>query len=130
ITISHLRFGKTPIKSHYEIDQADFVACHNQSYVYTYNVAKGLRKNGIFVLNTIWSEEELDKKLPASIKRYIVENNIEFYTINAIKIAQQIGLGGRINMIMQAAFFKLANIIPLEDAVKYLKEAVVTSYGK
>jgi pyruvate-ferredoxin/flavodoxin oxidoreductase len=130
ITISHLRFGKTPIKSHYEIDQANFVACHNQSYVYTYNVAKGLRKNGIFVLNTIWSEEELDKKLPASIKRYIVENNIEFYTINAIKIAQQIGLGGRINMIMQAAFFKLANIIPLEDAVKYLKEAVVTSYGK
>ncbi|WP_411169606.1 pyruvate:ferredoxin (flavodoxin) oxidoreductase [Clostridium sp. MB05] len=130
ITISHLRFGKTPIKSHYEIDQADFVACHNQSYVYTYNVAKGLRKNGIFVLNTIWSEEELDKKLPASIKRYIVENNIEFYTINAIKIAQQIGLGGRINMIMQAAFFKLANIIPPEDAVKYLKEAVVTSYGK
>ncbi|MDZ7548940.1 2-oxoacid:acceptor oxidoreductase family protein, partial [Clostridium perfringens] len=103
---------------------------HNQSYVYTYNVAKGLRKNGIFVLNTIWSEEELDKKLPASIKRYIVENNIEFYTINAIKIAQQIGLGGRINMIMQAAFFKLANIIPPEDAVKYLKEAVVTSYGK
>ncbi|MDZ4975846.1 pyruvate:ferredoxin (flavodoxin) oxidoreductase, partial [Clostridium perfringens] len=72
ITISHLRFGKTPIKSHYEIDQADFVACHNQSYVYTYNAATGLRKNGIFVLNTIWSEEELDTKLPASIKRYIV----------------------------------------------------------
>ncbi|GAA0086670.1 pyruvate:ferredoxin (flavodoxin) oxidoreductase [Clostridium sp. CTA-7] len=130
ITISHLRFGKTLIKSHYEIDQADFVACHNQSYVYNYNVLKGLRKNGIFVLNTIWSEEELNKKLPASVKRYIVENNIEFHIINAIKIAQEIGLGGRINMIMQAAFFKLANIIPLEDAVKYLKEAVVTSYGK
>ena len=130
ITVSHLRFGKTPIKSHYEIDQADFVACHNQSYVYNYNLLKGLRKNGTFVLNTIWTEEELNDRLPASIKRYIVENNIDFYIINAIKIAQQIGLGGRINMIMQSAFFKLANIIPLEDAVKYLKEAVVTSYGK
>lgn len=130
ITVSHLRFGKTPIRSHYEIDQADFVACHNQSYVYNYNLLKGLRKNGTFVLNTIWTEEELNDRLPASIKRYIVENNIDFYIINAIKIAQQIGLGGRINMIMQSAFFKLANIIPLEDAVKYLKQAVVTSYGK
>ncbi|MBS5885816.1 MAG: pyruvate:ferredoxin (flavodoxin) oxidoreductase [Clostridium sp.] len=130
ITVSHLRFGKTLIKSHYEIDQADFVACHNQSYVYNYNLLKGLRKNGTFVLNTIWTEEELNDRLPASIKRYIVENNIDFYIINAIKIAQQIGLGGRINMIMQSAFFKLANIIPLEDAVKYLKQAVVTSYGK
>ena len=130
ITVSHLRFGKSPIKSHYEIDKADFIACHNQSYVYNYDVLKGLKKNGVFVLNTIWNEEELDKKLPAKIKRYIVENNIQFYTINAIKIAQEIGLGGRINMIMQSAFFKLANIIPIEDAVKYLKDAVVTSYGK
>ncbi|MGG7059396.1 pyruvate:ferredoxin (flavodoxin) oxidoreductase [Clostridium tertium] len=130
ITVSHLRFGKTPIKSHYEIDKADFVACHNQSYVYNYDVLKGLKKNGVFVLNTIWSEEELNKKLPAEMKRYIAENNIQFYIINAIKIAQEIGLGGRINMIMQAAFFKLANIIPIEDAVKYLKDAVVTSYGK
>ena len=130
ITVSHLRFGKSPIKSHYEIDKADFIACHNQSYVYNYDVLKGLKNNGVFVLNTIWSEEELDKKLPAKIKRYIAENNIQFYTINAIKIAQEIGLGGRINMIMQSAFFKLANIIPIEDAVKYLKDAVVTSYGK
>ena len=130
ITVSHLRFGKTPIKSHYEVDEADFVACHNQSYVYNYDVLKGLKKNGVFVLNTIWSEEELNKRLPAKMKRYIVENNIQFYIINAIKIAQEIGLGGRINMIMQAAFFKLANIIPIEDAVKYLKDAVVTSYGK
>ena len=98
--------------------------------MYNYNLLKGLRKNGTFVLNTIWTEEELNDRLPASIKRYIVENNIDFYIINAIKIAQQIGLGGRINMIMQSAFFKLANIIPLEDAVKYLKQAVVTSYGK
>ena len=130
ITVSHLRFGKTPIKSHYEIDKADFIACHNQSYVYNYDVIKGLRKNGVFVLNTIWNEEELDKRLPAKLKRYIAENNIQFYIINAIKIAQEIGLGGRINMIMQSAFFKLANIIPIEDAVKYLKDAVVTSYGK
>ncbi len=130
ITVSHLRFGKSPIKSHYEIDKADFIACHNQSYVYNYDVLKGLKKNGVFVLNTIWNEEELDKKLPAKIKRYIAENNIHFYIINAIKIAQEIGLGGRINMIMQSAFFKLANIIPIEDAVKYLKDAVVTSYGK
>ena len=130
ITISHLRFGKNPIKSHYEIDKADFVACHNQSYVYSYNVLEGLRKNGVFVLNTIWNEEELDDRLPGEMKRYIAENNINFYTINAVKIAQEIGLGGRINMIMQAAFFKLANIIPVDEAIKYLKDAVVTSYGK
>ncbi len=130
ITVSHLRFGKNPIKSHYEIDKADFVACHNQSYVYSYNVLEGLRKNGIFVLNTIWSEEELNDRLPAEMKKYIAENNIKFYTINAVKIAQEIGLGGRINMIMQAAFFKLANIIPVDEAIKYLKDAVVTSYGK
>ena len=91
---------------------------------------EGLRKNGVFVLNTIWTKEELDEKLPAKMKKYIAENNINFYTINAVKIAQEIGLGGRINMIMQAAFFKLANIIPVDEAIKYLKEAVVTSYGK
>ncbi|MDO5779962.1 MAG: pyruvate:ferredoxin (flavodoxin) oxidoreductase [Clostridium sp.] len=130
ITISHLRFGKNPIKSHYEIDKADFVACHNQSYVYSYNVLEGLRKNGVFVLNTIWSEDELNDRLPAEMKQYIAENNINFYTINAVKIAQEIGLGGRINMIMQAAFFKLANIIPVDEAIEYLKDAVVTSYGK
>ena len=130
ITVSHLRFGKNPIKSHYEIDKADFVACHNQSYVYLYNIVEGLRENGIFLLNTSWDKEELNDRLPAEIKRYIAENNINFYTINAVKIAQEIGLGGRINMIMQAAFFKLANIIPVDEAIKYLKEAVVTSYGK
>ncbi|MGG7179273.1 pyruvate:ferredoxin (flavodoxin) oxidoreductase [Clostridium paraputrificum] len=130
ITVSHLRFGKTPIKSHYLIDTADFVACHNQSYVYTYNLLEGLKKKGKFLLNSIWTPEELNDRLPAKLKRYIAENDIEFYTLNAVKIAQEIGLGGRINMIMQAAFFKIANIIPVEDAVKYLKEAVVTSYGK
>lgn len=130
ITVSHLRFGKKAIKSPYLINKADFVACHNQSYVYKYNVLEGLKKNGTFLLNTIWSPEEVDAHLPASYKRYIAENNIKFYTLNAVKIAQEIGLGGRINMIMQSAFFKLANIIPVEDAVKYLKDAVVTSYGK
>ena len=130
ITVSHLRFGKSEIKSPYLVDKADFIACHNQAYVYKYNVLEGLKKNGKFLLNTIWSEEELDKKLPAEMKKFIAENNIEFYTLNAVKIAQEIGLGGRINMIMQSAFFKIANIIPIEDAVKYLKEAVVTSYGR
>lgn len=130
ITISHLRFGDKPIKSHYEIDSAHYIACHNQSYVFSYNIVEGLRKNGTLVLNTIWNEEELEEKLPGSLKRYIAENNINFYTINAVKIAQEIGLGGRINMIMQSVFFKLANIIPVEDAIRYLKEAVVTSYGK
>ena len=130
ITVSHLRFGKKAIKSPYLINKADFVACHNQSYVFKYNVLEGLKKNGTFLLNTIWSPEEVEEHLPASYKRYIAENNIKFYTLNAVKIAQEIGLGGRINMIMQSAFFKLANIIPVEDAVKYLKDAVVTSYGK
>lgn len=130
ITISHLRFGKSPIQSPYLINQADFVACHNQSYVYKYNVLEGLKKGGRFLLNTIWTPEEVETHLPASMKKYIAENDIEFYTLNAVKIAQEIGLGGRINMICQAAFFKIANIIPVEDAVKYLKDAVVTNYGK
>ena len=130
ITVSHLRFGKKAIKSPYLIDKADFVACHNQAYVHKYNVLDGLKKNGTFLLNTIWTPEEVEEHLPGSYKRYIAENNIKFYTLNAVAIAQEIGLGGRINMIMQSAFFKLANIIPVEDAVKYLKDAVVTSYGK
>jgi len=129
ITVSHLRFGKKPIKSPYLINKADFVACHNQSYVDKYDVLAGLKPNGNFLLNCIWSEEDLEVKLPAAMKRYIAENNINFYTLDAVKIAQEIGLGGRINMIMQSAFFKIANIIPLEDAIKYLKDAVVDSYG-
>ncbi|HHD2752441.1 TPA: pyruvate:ferredoxin (flavodoxin) oxidoreductase [Clostridium perfringens] len=130
VTISHLRFGKQPIKSPYLINKADFVACHNQSYVQKYFVLDGLKKNGTFLLNTIWTPEEVAEHLPARYKRFLAENNIKFYTLNAVKIAQEVGLGGRINMIMQSAFFKLANIIPVEDAVKYLKDAVVTSYGK
>jgi pyruvate-ferredoxin/flavodoxin oxidoreductase len=130
VTISHLRFGKKPIKSTYLINEADFVACHNQSYVYNYDLVKGLRKGGTFVLNCQWKPEELDEKLPGNLKKYIADNNINFYTINATDIAVEIGLGNRINMIMQSAFFKLANVISVEDAVKYLKEAVVKSYGK
>ncbi len=129
ITVSHLRFGKKPIKSPYLIDRADFVSCSNQSYVYKYNVLSGLKKNGKFLLNCLWTEAELDEKLPASYKRYIAKNNIEFYTLNAVGLAQALGLGGRINMFMQAAFFKLADIISLDEAVKYLKDAVVSSYG-
>lgn len=130
VTMSHLRFGDEPIKSAYLINEADYIACHNQSYVNQYDLLKGIKKGGIFVLNCQWDEKELEDHLPAEIKRQIAQNNIQFYTVNATKIAESIGLGNRINMIMQAAFFKLANIIPINDAVKYLKEAVVKSYGK
>lgn len=129
VTISHLRFGKNPIKSPYLINKADFIACHNQSYVTKYNVLEGLKKGGNFLLNCNWTQEELDKNLPASMKRYLAKHAINFYTLDAVGIAQEIGLGGRINMIMQSAFFKIANIIPVEDAVAYLKDAVVKSYG-
>lgn len=130
VTVSHLRFGKKPIKSTYLISTADYIACHKQSYVYRYNVLDGLRKGGTFVLNTIWSEKELDAYLPGHMKKYIADNNVNFYIINATKIAAEIGLGGRINMIMQAAFFKLANVIPIDDAVKYLKDAIKKTYGR
>ncbi len=129
ITVSHLRFGKKPIKSPYLINKADFIACHNQSYVAKYDVIAGLKPGGTFLLNCIWDEKELDAQLPAALKRYIAANNINFYTINAVQIARDIGLGGRINMIMQSAFFKLADIIPVADAVKYLKDSVTDEYG-
>ena len=130
VTVSHLRFGHTPIMAPYLIDAADFVAVHNQSYVHKYDVTAGLKKGGTFLLNCNWSVEDLDAQLPGQLKRYIAKNDIKFYIIDAVKIAQEIGLGGRINMIMQSAFFKLADIIPLADAVKYLKDAVEHSYGK
>lgn len=129
VTVSHLRFGHTPIMAPYLIDSADFVAVHNQSYVHKYDVTSGLKKGGTFLLNCNWSKDELETQLPGALKRYIAQNNIKFYIIDAVKIAQEIGLGGRINMIMQSAFFKLADIIPLADAVKYLKDAVEHSYG-
>ena len=130
VTVSHLRFGHKPIKSTYLIDEADFISCSKQSYVHQYNVLDGLKDGGTFLLNCTWTEDELDKNLPASVKRYIAEHNINFYIINATKIAQEIGLGGRINMIMQSAFFKLSNVIPIEDAVKYLKDSIVKEYGR
>ena len=114
----------------YLITDADYVAVHNQSYVYKYDIMSGLREGGNFLLNCNWSPAELEDKLPAAIKCYIARKHVNFYIIDAVKIAQAIGLGGRINMIMQSAFFKLADIIPLEDAVRYLKDAVEESYGK
>jgi pyruvate-ferredoxin/flavodoxin oxidoreductase len=130
ITISHLRFGKKPIRSTYWIDEADYIACHNQAYVGKYDLIKGLKKGGSFVLNTQWSAAELDEKLPADMKRQIANDDIDFYIVNATDIAREIGLGNRINMIMQAAFFKLAKVIPIDDAVTYLKDEIVHTYGK
>ncbi len=130
ITISHLRFGKTPIKSSYLIDQADFVACHNQSYVTRYNMTSDVKKGGVFLLNCKWSPEELEKELPASMKNDIANKKLKFYTIDALKIANAAGMGGRINGVMQAAFFKLADIIPYSDAEEYMKQAIKKTYGK
>ncbi len=130
VTVSHLRFGEKPIRSTYLIDEADYIACHNQSYVDKYELLKGLKKGGTFVLNTQWSVEELNEKLPANLKKYIAENDINFYIINAYDIAAEVGLGNRINMVMQSAFFALANVIPVDEAMEYLKDAVVKTYGK
>lgn len=129
VTVSHLRFGHTPIMAPYLINAADFVAVHNQSYVQKYDVVAGLKKGGTLLLNCNWSAADLDAQLPGYMKRYIAQNDVKLYVIDAVKIAQEIGLGGRINMIMQSAFFKLADIIPLADAIAYLKEAVEHSYG-
>ena len=129
ITVSHLRFGDTPIKAPYLINKADFISCSQQSYVDKYDLLEGLKPGGTFLLNTKWSPEELDEKLPGSMKRYLAANNIQFYIINAVQLAQDIGLGGRFNILMQVAFFKLAQIIPLEKAEKYLRDAVVEAYG-
>lgn len=130
VTISDLRFGKSPIRSTYLVNKADFIACHNQSYVNNYDMLAPLKKGGTFLLNTQWTAEELDTMLPASMKRFIAGNNIKFYTIDAVAKAKEIGLGGRINTICQSAFFKLANIIPVDDAVTYMKKAAFKSYGK
>lgn len=129
ITMSHLRFGKLPITSPYLITKPDFVSCSQKSYVHHYNLIAGLKRGGTFLLNTDWSDEKLGHKLKPAMKRYIKDNDIQVYTVNAVKIAGELGLGGRFNMVMQAAFFKLANIIPIDEAVKYLKDAVEKSYG-
>lgn len=129
-TISHLRFGNKPIKSSYYVSDADYIACHNRSFLYNYDLLKGLKKDGIFVLNCPWRLEEVEDHLPSLFKRYIAKNNINFYVIDAIAIAEKIGLGGRINMVMQAAFFKLAKVIPVEEAIQYLKDSIQKTYGK
>ena len=130
ITISHLRFGKKKITSTYLINKADFVACHNPSYVNKYDMVQDIKPGGTFLLNCGWDLAQLDEHLPAAMKRYIAQNNINLYTIDAISIAKEIGLGGRVNTILQAAFFKLAKIIPADKAVQYMKEAALKSYGK
>lgn len=129
-TVSHLRFGKTPIKSSYLIYDADYISCHNKSYIYHYDILKGLKDGGIFVLNCPWKEEELDTHLPSQLKKHIKEHNVDFYIIDAEKLAQDIGLGKRINMIMQTAFFKLVDVMPIEEAVAHLKEFVLKTYGR
>ena len=128
-TISHLRFGKEAILSPYLVFNADYIACHNKSFLCHYDMLKGLKKGGTFVLNCPWSENELDEKLPAPIKRYIAKNNIDFYIIDAMEIASDVGLGNRINMVMQAVFFKLANVLPADQALNYLKNDIETMYG-
>lgn len=129
VTMSHLRFGHNRITSTYLLTETDFISCSKQSYVYSYDLLRGLKKGGKFLLNTIWNDEELDEHLPGYMKKYIAENEIEFYTINATKIAAEVGLGGRTNMVMQAAFFNLSQVLPLDEAVKLLKQAIVKDYG-
>ena len=129
LTVSHLRFGKEPILSTYLLDEADFISCSKQAYVNQYDLLAGIKEGGTFLLNTVWSVEELEQHLPAKMKRVLAEKNIDFYILDASHIAQSIGLGGRTNMIMQSAFFNLTKVIPVEDAVRFLKESIVKSYG-
>ncbi len=130
VTISHLRFGKEPIKSTYLISKADFVACHNPSSVDKYNMVQDLRDGGTFLLNCGWTDEELDTHLPGQVKKFIADHDIKLYTIDGITIGKEIGLGKRINTVLQAAFFKLADVIPVDDAVKYMKDAATKTYGR
>ncbi len=130
VTISHLRFGKSKIKSTYLINQADFVACHNPAYITKYPIVEDVKPGGTFLLNCQWTDEELEQHLPGQVKRLIANNGIKFYTIDGIKIGKEIGLGGRINTVLQSAFFKLAGILPEEDAIRYMKDAATASYSK
>ena len=129
-TCSHLRFGDTPIRSTYLVNTPNFVACHVQAYLHMYDVTRGLRPNGTFLLNTVWDGEELAKNLPNKVKKYFAQNNITVYYINATKIAQEIGLGNRTNTILQSAFFRITEVIPVELAVEQMKKFIVKSYGK
>ena len=130
LTVSHLRFGDVPIRSTYLIDAADFIACHNPAYVTMYDMVSSLKDGGTFLLNSQWEPEEMDEHLPAAMKQLLAKKHAKFYTINAIALAAKVGMGGRINTIMQAAFFKLANIIPYEDADQYMKAYAKKTYGK
>ena len=130
ITMSHLRFGDTPIKSTYLIDSADYIACHKANYVNIYPILEGIKHGGIFVLNSDWTLKDMENRLPAHMRRTIARKNLKFYNIDAVKIASEIGLGGRINMIMQTVFFKLADIIPVKDAIYYLKDQIKKMFGK
>ncbi|MCD7713109.1 MAG: pyruvate:ferredoxin (flavodoxin) oxidoreductase, partial [Firmicutes bacterium] len=129
-TCSHLRFGDTPIRSTYLVNTPNFVACHVQAYLRMYDVTRGLRENGTFLLNTIWNEEELEKHLPDKIKRYFAQKNITVYYINETKIAVEIGLGNRTNTILQSAFFRITQVIPVDQAIEEMKKFIVKSYGK
>ncbi|CUH92547.1 pyruvate:ferredoxin (flavodoxin) oxidoreductase [Herbinix luporum] len=130
LTVSHLRFSKEPIRSTYLVNHADYIACHNPSYVYKYDMLESLKDGGTFVLNTQWDEEEVEKNLPANMKRQLAKKKAKFYIINAIKIASDIGLGNRINMVMQGAFFKLTKLLPEDVYVKELKDVIHKMYGK
>ncbi len=129
VTISHLRFGQTPIQSTYLIDSADYIACHKDNYVDIYDVLDGIKEGGTFVLNSAWSIKEMDEKLPAEMRQTIARKKLKFYNIDAVKIAGEVGLGGRINMIMQTAFFKLANVLPVDEAIKLLKKEIEKLFG-
>ncbi len=131
MTISHLRFGDKPIRSPYYINQADFVACHNPAYIHMgMKMVQDVKPGGVFMINCQWSDEELGQHLNAEAKKYIADNNIQLYTINAIDKAIEIGMGKRTNTILQSAFFKLADVMPIEDAVNFMKQAAQKSYGK
>ncbi|MGA8019045.1 MAG: pyruvate:ferredoxin (flavodoxin) oxidoreductase [Desulfobacterales bacterium] len=130
ITISHLRFGKTPIQSTYLIDSADYIACHKDNYVDIYDVLEGVKEGGTFVLNSGWSLADMEEKLPARVRRTIATKKLNFYNIDAVKIAQEVGLGGRINMIMQTAFFKLAKVLPVDEAIELLKKEIKKMFGR
>lgn len=130
LTQSHLRFSTDPIHAAYLLDESDFVSCSPQAYVTQYDLLDGLRNGGTFLLNTIWTDEELEDRLPNKLKKRIATGNVKFYTINASKIAEEVGLGNRTNMVIQTAFFKLSEVLPLDDAIKYLKDSIVKSYGK
>jgi pyruvate-ferredoxin/flavodoxin oxidoreductase len=128
-TVSHLRFGKTPITATYLVNQADYIACHSPAYVHLYDVLEGIKDGGVFVLNSHWSAKDMEKELPVAMRRTIARKKLKFYNVDAVKVATEVGLGGRINMIMQTAFFKLANVLPFEKAVELLKDSIKQTYG-